>query len=53
MEWNEFVFKGQIIGCVYRGGEGQITEVSECLWNVLGSTGEGLRRLFPQEAVLC
>lgn len=39
-----------IIRCVYGMGEGQTAEVSKCLWNVLGRTGEGLRCLFPQEA---
>lgn len=43
----------RIRGCGYRVGEGQIAEVSKCLWNVLGSTREGLRCLFPQEAFQC
>lgn len=43
----------RIIGCVYGVGEGRIADVSECLWNTLGSTGEGLRHLFSQEVFLC
>lgn len=33
--------------------EGQLAEVLECLWNALGSTGEGLKRHFSQEGILC
>lgn len=29
--------------------EGQIAKVSKCLWNVLGSTGEGLRCPSPRK----
>lgn len=39
--------------CMGGGRDGQIAEVSECLWNVLGRTVERLRCLFPQEDFLC
>lgn len=33
--------------------ERQLAEIPECLWNALGSTGEGLKHRFSQEGFLC